>query len=197
MRHWTFLTLAFGGAVALSGCESFKDRLSGGDTEVERAIQAVNVIDESNMNDIMLTVADPNEAVAYFSRTASENPDRIDIQRGLAESLIRAKRPEEAVTVWARVTNMPEANNDDRISYSDALVRAGKWNEAEAQLNRIPPTVESFDRYRMEAMMADKNEDWKRADSFYETAAGLKNKPAGVYNNWGFSKLTRGEYTGA
>ena len=41
------------------------------------------------------------------------------------------------------------------------------------------------------------NEDWKRADSFYEIAAGLTTKPAGVYNNWGFSKLTRGDFTGA
>jgi Tfp pilus assembly protein PilF len=43
-------------------------------------------------------------------------------------------------------------------------------------------------------MIADSNQQWKKADSFYETAAGLTTKPSGVYNNWGFSKLTRSDY---
>ena len=46
-------------------------------------------------------------------------------------------------------------------------------------------------------MIADSEKDWEKADSFYEIAAGLTTKPAGVYNNWGFSKLTRGDFTGA
>ena len=31
----------------------------------------------------MLSVADPNEAVNYFTRTLQQNPDRIDRMRGL------------------------------------------------------------------------------------------------------------------
>ncbi len=46
-------------------------------------------------------------------------------------------------------------------------------------------------------MVADSKKNWKKADSFYEIAAGLTTKPAGVLNNWGFSKLTRGDYAGA
>ena len=61
----------------------------------------------------------------------------------------------------------------------------------------IPPTYETFKRYRLEAMVADANEDWAKADSFYETAVGLTTTPAGVLNNWGYSKLTRGDYRGA
>ncbi|NKB27069.1 MAG: tetratricopeptide repeat protein [Rhodobacteraceae bacterium] len=197
MRHWTITTLAVCGALALSGCDKLRNGMTGGDAEVERAIQSVNVIDETNMNDIMLTVADPNEAVAYFKRATGDNPDRIDLQRGLAKSLIRAKRPTEGATAWAKVGTMEGSTTDDQISLADAMVRAGEWDQAEAQLDRIPPTLESFDRYRLEAMMADKNEDWKRADSFYETAAGLTTTPAGVLNNWDYSKLTRGEYRDA
>ena len=44
--------------VSLSACQ--KDS----ESDVNRAIQEVNAIDESNMSDIMLTVADPQEAVA-------------------------------------------------------------------------------------------------------------------------------------
>ena len=61
-------------------------------------------------------------------------------------------------------------------------------------LNSIPPTHETFARYRLEAMVADSKEQWKRADSFYEIAVGLTTTPAAVMNNWGYSKLTRGDY---
>ena len=46
-------------------------------------------------------------------------------------------------------------------------------------------------------MVADSNKDWKKADSFYKIAAGMTTSPAGVYNNWGYSKLTRGEFAEA
>src|SRR5690606_11128856 len=61
----------------------------------------------------------------------------------------------------------------------------------------IPPTHETFLRYKLEAMVADANKNWPKADSFYETAVGLTTRPAGVLNNWGNSKLTRGDYPGA
>jgi len=46
-------------------------------------------------------------------------------------------------------------------------------------------------------MVADSNKEWQKADSFYEVAAGLTTTPAGVLNNWGYSKLTRGDFAGA
>lgn len=46
-------------------------------------------------------------------------------------------------------------------------------------------------------MAADAAADWPRADSFYEIAVGLTTTPAGVLNNWGYSKLTRGDYQAA
>ncbi|MGR3321678.1 MAG: tetratricopeptide repeat protein [Pseudooceanicola sp.] len=191
MRHPLFVTLCLAGAVTLSACGQ---KNSG---EVNRAFQDVNVVDESNLNDIMLTVADPNEAVTYFKRTLADNPGRIDVQRGLAQSLIRAKRATEAVPVWAQVAENPEATNDDKVDYADALIRAGEWDKADKVLDQIPPTFETYKRYRLEAMVADSNKEWKKADSFYEIAVGLTTKPAGVLNNWGYSKLTRGDFAGA
>lgn len=191
MRHSIFVTLCLSGAVTLSACE---DRI---DTEVERAVKGVNVIDESNLNDIMLSSADPNEAVAYFRRTAADNPDRIDVLRGLAKSLVRAKKPSEAKTVWARVVKHPEATNADKVGFADSLIRSEDWKQAETVLDTIPPTYETYKRYRLEAMIADGNKEWKNADSYYETAVGLTTQPASVLNNWGYSKLTRGDYAGA
>lgn len=191
MRRPIVAALCLSGAVALSACQKSPD------AEVQRALKDVNVIDESNLSDIMLTVGDPDEAVAYFQRTADQNPDRIDLQRGLGKSLIRAGRPTEAAAVLRTVTTHPEATNEDRVLLADALIRANEWTEAAAELNKVPPTFESFERYRLEAMVADSQKNWKKADSFYEIAAGLTTKPSGVLNNWGFSKLTRGDAAGA
>ncbi|MBZ8117680.1 tetratricopeptide repeat protein [Roseovarius sp. LXJ103] len=191
MRHPILLSLSAAACVALSACAE-------SDSEtVDRKFQGVNVVDESNLNDVMLTVADPNEAVAYFQRATSEQPDRIDLQRGLAKSLIRAKRNVEGASAWARVAAHPEATDEDRVDLADAYIRNSNWDRAEAILDKIPPTFETFKRYRLEAMVADSNKEWEKADSFYETAVGLTTRPAGVMNNWGFSKLTRGDFADA
>lgn len=191
MRRPILTILCLGGAVVLSACNKNSD------ADIQRAVKAVNVIDESNLNDIMLTVGDPNEAVAYFQKASTENPDRIDLKRGLAKSLIRAARPTEAIGVWDQIAASPDGTNEDRVELADALIRANEWDRAKAELNKVPPTHETFLRYRLEAMVADSTKDWKKADSFYETAAGLTTKPAGVLNNWGFSKLSRKDFPGA
>ena len=190
MRHPIFLTLC-AAAIGLSACEQ------SGEEQVERALQDINVVDESNLNDVMLTVGNPDEAVRYFANANANDPGRIDLQRGLAKSLVRAKRPTEAVVAWQAVVAHQEATNEDRVDLADAFVRANEWDDAAATLNTIPPTYESFERYRLEAMVADSRQQWEKADSFYETAIGLTTRPATVYNNWGFSKLTRGDYAGA
>ena len=192
MRQTAALTAGLLCLVALTGCNKGTS-----DAEVQRALKSVNVIDESNLSEIMLTVGDPDEAVAYFARASSENPDRIDLKRGLAKSLVRANQPTKAIAVWTEILAMPETTQDDRLGLVDALIRTNDWPRAEAELNKIPPTYETFERYRLEAMVADSRKSWKKADSFYEIASGMTTKPAGVLNNWGFSKLSRGDFAGA
>lgn len=191
MRHPILISAALLGAFSLSACSQ------SGDVQVERALQDVNVVDETNLNDVMLTVADPQEAVNYFLRASTNDPGRIDLMRGLAKSLVRARRAPEAVTAWRAVADHEEATVNDQVDLADALIRANDWDGAEIALDAVPPTHETFKRYRLEAMVADSNEEWDNSDSYYETAVGLTTSPAGVLNNWGFSKLTRGDYSGA
>jgi len=190
MRHPIFLTLC-AAAISLSACGK------SGDAEVERALQDLNVVDETNLNDVMLTVGDPDEAVSYFAKANANDPGRIDLQRGLAKSLVRARRNADAIGAWEAVVAHPEAESIDRVDLADAMVRNNRWDDAAATLNTVPPTYETFKRYRLEAMVADSKQQWDKADSFYETAVGLTTRPATVYNNWGFSKLTRGDYQAA
>ncbi len=191
MRQSIIVTLGVTALVALSACEK------SGEAQVERALQDLNVVDETNLNDVMLTVGDPDQAVAYFAGAIAKDPGRIDLMRGLGKSLVRAKRPTEAVEAWINVVAHKKATHDDRVDLADAHIRANLWDKASETLNSIPPTHETFKRYRLEAMVADGKQQWEKADSFYEIAAGLTTTPAGVYNNWGYSKLTRGDYADA
>ena len=192
MRHPILIAACIAGASVVAGCAE----KNANDT-VERAFKDVNVVDATNLSDVMLTVADPNEAVSYFQRASAEDPTRIDHQRGLASSLIRAKRMTEGAAAWKKVTAMPEATPEDSVEYADSLIRSGDWAGAEKVLDKVPPTHETFKRYRLEALVADSNKEWKKADSFYETAVGLTTTPGSVMNNWGYSKLTRGDYPAA
>ena len=124
MRHFK-LMLCIGGLVLLGACGQ-----TGKNADVERAMKGVNVIDETNLNDIMLTVADPNEAVDYFRRASQQDPSRIDFQRGLGKSLIRAKRATEAAAVWKKVVAHKDTIPEDREDYAEALIRNGEWEEA-------------------------------------------------------------------
>lgn len=190
MRQMVLVTVS-ACVMGLAGCQM------GTENQVDRKLQDVNVVAESELSDVMLTVADPNEAVAYFQRTLKQNPDNVEFKRGLAVSLIRAGRTVEATSAWSDVVKDPDATHDDRVRYAEALIRNNDWEKAKSVLDTIPPTVETYDRYRLEAMVADSQKEWKRADSFYEIASGLTTTPAGVFNNWGYSKLTRGDFSGA
>lgn len=190
MRQILCLALCFTGAAALSGCGDHEK-------QTQAAIDQVTAADEANLNDIMLTVGNPDDAVAYFQKLSIEQPTRIDVKRDLGTSLIRADRSTEAVGVWTAVVNSTDGTNDDKVQLASALIRTNEWTKAAEVLNTIPPTYETYERYRLEAMVADSRKDWKKADSFYEIAVGLTTQPASVLNNWGFSKLTRGDNAGA
>lgn len=192
MRHPRVLIALLAGLVALSACEKEIDK-----DAVDREFSGVNAIDGAGLTEIMLTAGDPDQAVAYFLRSAEQDPARIDFQRGLAKSLIRAKRYPEATSAWTQVVAHEGSTNEDRVSLADALIRNNNWERAEQVLDGIPPTHESFQRYRLEAMIADSHQEWQKADSFYEVASGLTTKPASVLNNWGYSKLSRGDYADA
>ena len=185
------LILALGAGLSLSACGAL------GDAEVARAIDAATVMDEANLHDIMLNARDPEEAVAHFRRGLDAIPDDVDLMRGLARSLVRAGRPGEAAPIWRAAAAHPGGIHDDHVELAAALIRTGDWSGAKTALGRVPPTVETYERYRLEAMVADSERRWDDADHYYGTAAALTSDPSSVLNNWGYSKLTRGDHAEA
>ena len=183
-------------AAALVGLSLLAACASGGD-EVDAAMRELDMVDDPGIASAMMSVADPEEAVAFFAQARVANPGSMDAMRGEAASLVRANRATDGVAAWKAVVADPRATDADRVELAGAQIRINDWTGARATLDAIPPTYETFERYRYEAMVADASEDWARADSFYEIAAGLTTTPASVLNNWGYSKLTRGDYPAA
>lgn len=153
----------------------------------------LSAVTGADIDALMLAAGDPHAAVEHFERGAEAEPARADLRRGLALSLARAGEHEAAADAWDALVATGTATAEDRTAQAAALARLSRWDDARAALGAIPPTHESFERYRLEAILADVDRDWDRADAFYETAAGLTDTPAGVLNNWGYSKLTRGD----
>lgn len=176
-------------AFLISGCEQMRENPSFDDD--------LDVIDETGLNDIMLTMADPNDAANHFQRLMAREPDDPEHMRGLAVSLVRARRAAEAAPVYNRLIATGQATTQDRLLYAESLVAAGAIDQAEEQLDQIPPNIETYKRYLLEAIVADHNKEWDKADSFYGTARGLTARPAAVLNNWGMSKMARGDLTEA
>ncbi len=178
-------------AIFLAACTEMTD------AEKNAELGPLNAVDATGISDIMLNLADPEEAVVFFRDALAQNPDRVDLKRNYAKSLVRAKKYAEAALVFEQLIESGDATSEDRLAYAEALIRNGAWDEAEVQLDAIPPTVENFKRYFLEALVADHNKEWERADSYYDIARGLTTKPAQVLNNWGLSKLSRRQYNDA
>ena len=70
MRHPIILTLAASAIVGLSACEK------SGERTVERALQDLNVVDETNLNDVMLTIGDPmRRSTISLAQMTTTRPD--------------------------------------------------------------------------------------------------------------------------
>lgn len=180
-------------ALALGGCatEPFD-----AETTIDDSA-SVNVIDATNLNDLMLTISDPEDAVAYFRRSLNEDPDRLDLKRGYALSLARARRHADAVRIFEELDRDGAADAEVRLEHAHSLARLQRWEEAENQMALISGDVDSPRRHLIDAMLADQRNNWDQADLSYEAARRLSANPAAILNNWGVSRMSRGDYKAA
>ncbi|MEM9011875.1 MAG: tetratricopeptide repeat protein [Pseudomonadota bacterium] len=173
---------------ALAGCE----------TEIseefkQQSLGPVNVVDATNMNEIMLSVGDPDAAVEYFRNALAREPERTEFKRGYAQSLARAGRHSEAVLVYRQLMDDAEATTTDRLVFATSLMQMSQFDEAEELLALVPPNANSYRYNLLMAMLSDHNEAWVEADLHYDNARRLTTRPARVLNNWGISHRVRGD----
>jgi Flp pilus assembly protein TadD len=175
-------------AMGLSACESVSDK--------EDPL-AESIIDEANLNDLMLTAADPSDAALYFEQSLAREPDRADFRRGLAVSLSRAKRYNEAARVFQELITLDQDQPTDRLEYAFVAMRLDRWDDVRTLSQSFPDGLQTPRRYSIDAMVADQDNDWAAADAAYAQAEKLSSRPAAVLNNWGVSQMARGDLSTA
>lgn len=173
-------------AVSISGCDtpSVSDK-----TDPLKG----DIIDEANLTQLMLQAGDPDEAVRYFENAVAREPDRADFRRGLAQSYARAKRYPEAARVYQELLALRQEELVDRLDYAYVAVRLDRWDDATALAASLPAALDTPRRHLLDAMLADHGKDWEAADRAYARAEALSTSPADVLNNWGVSKMARGD----
>ena len=175
-------------AIGLSACESVAEK---------QDPLAENVVDEANLNDLMLTANDPSDAAAYFEKSLAREPDRADFRRGLAISLARARRYNEAARVFQELITLNQDQPSDRLEYAFVAIKLDRWDDVKTLSQSFPDGLQTPRRYVVDAMVADQNGEWAVADAAYARAEKLSSRPAGVLNNWGVSQMSRGDLSTA
>ncbi|MEL6483136.1 MAG: tetratricopeptide repeat protein [Pseudomonadota bacterium] len=155
---------------------------------------AGDIIDEAQLTQLMLTAGDPNSAVRYFEQGLAREPERADFRRYLARSYARARRYPEAARTYQELLALQQETPTDRLEYAFVAVRLDRWEDAEALATGIPQTIDTPRRHMLDAMLADRTQDWELADAAYARAEERSSNPADVLNNWGVSLMSRKEY---
>lgn len=175
-------------AFGLSACESVsntEDPLAG------------SIIDEADLNDLMLSANDPTAAVKYFEQSLAAEPDRADFRRGLAISLLRAERYNEAARVYQELITLGQDEPVDRLDYAYVNMRLDRWDDVRTLSKTFPDGLQTPRRFLIDAMLADQDQDWPAADTAYRRAEKLSSRPAKILNNWGVSQMSRGDLAAA
>lgn len=197
MKLATRLTAAFAAALFAGACAGPMEDFEATSQPPLQESAATEIADAVNLNELMLTLSSPEDAVAYFRDGLAQNPDRVDYKRGYGLSLARARRHADAVRVFEELAAAGQADDEVRLEYAHSLARLERWDDAAAQMALVSPSYETPRRYLMVAMLADQQAEWGRADRAYERARILSRNPASIMNNWGVSRMSRGEYAAA
>ncbi|MEM7525900.1 MAG: tetratricopeptide repeat protein, partial [Pseudomonadota bacterium] len=123
------------------------------EVEIPKSTSA-SVIDETNLNDLMLTLSDPEDAVAYFRESLEREPSRLEFKRGYALSLARSRRHADAVRIFEELDRDGVANPETRLEHAHSLARLQRWEEAENQMALVGSNVDVPRRHLIDAMLA-------------------------------------------
>lgn len=178
-------------AILLSGCISEEEK-----AELNQSVE-VDAITDSNLSDVMLTLADTQASVEYFRRAVGRDPSNVELRRGLALSLARDGQNAEANRVFEALTADGHATPADLTAHAGVLGQLDRWDEAEAAMARQPEGYVTARQQQMLGMIADHKGDWPAADVHYDTARRLAVQPAPIWNNIGVSMLARRDYKAA
>lgn len=155
-------------------------------------------IEFARMSSLVAQKGSPEAGVRYFKDLIEKDPDNLTHLRGLALALSHARRHDDAARIWRTVLEKGGDQVQDRFGHLRALARARRWDEAAEQLAEIGESAPWTLRDRLfAAVVLDNTGQWAAADVAYSRALSGAERPAQILNNWGVSKMGRGDYFAA
>lgn len=109
------------------------------------------------------------DAIHHFGKAVTRTPEP-EAYRMLAGAHARVNEHEEAASAYSVLVALPEATDDDRLSYSAALFKEGEYAQAERILNEIgqrDPSNEVAAALRQSAILA---QDARRDTTAFEVS---------------------------
>ncbi|MGR3484973.1 MAG: hypothetical protein ACU0BF_06470 [Paracoccaceae bacterium] len=134
--------------------------------------------------------------VRQFAARLERDPTDPEARRGLARAYADAGRLNDARGVYLDLSRSGGATAADRLALVEVALNLDDVATATAALGAVPVAQGGARRAMLDAMVADRGGDWARADAGYAAAASGADA-ARALNNWGVSRLARGDVSGA
>ena len=125
------------------------------------------------------------------------NPKDASLRRGLAQAYAKSGRMAESRDAYRKLMGAGAATPSDHLDLVRVALYLDDISTARTAIGAVPGDRGGARRAMLDAMIADHAGAWARADAGYAAAARTSEDPAEVLNNWGVSRLARGDAAGA
>jgi tetratricopeptide (TPR) repeat protein len=127
-------------------------------------------LDAIEIGDRAMLDGDFEAAIAAFRTASHETPGNPDILRSLAEALIAAGNPGEAIPAYTQILAIDPADQTTHYNLGVAHMHLGHYREAELTFQRLlqsdtdnlPALFNLAEAYREQHKLADARDTWQR-----------------------------------
>ena len=187
-------------ALALGACMTTQSDFETPDPVVQEAVPDETIVEAVERGHEALEQDRFESALTIFQQVLRSRPDHAQAKLGSAESYLGLGLYEEAVRAFREAGSDPEVGVAALQGKGIALLVMGESDSAYEALNAaVDERPDLWRAWNAIARYHDDRAEWDRADAAYDTsAAAAPSKSVGsVLNNWGVSKMARGDYSGA
>ncbi len=162
--------------------------------QTQRAVEALLAIpasDRSARIDIALGASydqnkKPKEAAQAYRAALEEEPDNVDTQRALANSLLSDNQLAESLTLYQQLVTADPSDVQSQIKLSEIQRRQGHYEQAFATLSKAKALNTNADNLELvfnEAVLYDSLGKYPQAVTTLQGVLASTNHPNGVYSD--------------
>jgi tetratricopeptide (TPR) repeat protein len=166
-------------------------RMYGEQGDLQRGIQVLTALPESDQTaktEYVLgasydQVKETRKAIAAYQRSLDLEPDNLDVERALADALLKDGQDNEALAAYKDVAEGDPSDAQAYLHMAEIERRAGRYEEALAHLKKAQPlAAESLEISYNEALTYDALGQYDEAEKLFAKLAGDSEHSTGQYS---------------